>query len=405
MPIAEDTVRAFLPYQPVPVASAASGPLEGLSVGVKDLFDVAGYRTGCGSPLKLAASPVAATTAPAIRALLDAGASFAGKTHTDELAWSLYGLNPHFGAPINAAAPDRITGGSSSGSAAAVAAGLVDIGVGTDTGGSVRAPASFCGLWGIRPTHGRISLAGCMELAASFDTFGLLTRDGETLARALAVVAGEDPAPLPARPRLMRPADMVARLGDAQRAVYDAAFAGPGGAGDAGAAGDAVAEVAVYPDGGAGLAYDAFRIIQSAEALRAVVPFLDASGAPLVAGLAERVSFARGLSDAAIADAMDVRDAFRDGIDALLGTDGVLLAPCVHDAPFSRDAGPDILGAFRHEAMTLLCVAGLAGLPQVTLPAGRVDGAPYGVSLIGPRGSDVSLVRLAMAMAPGMPAG
>lgn len=402
MPIAEDTVRAFLPYPPVPVASAASGPLAGLSVGVKDLFDVAGYRTGCGSPLKLTASPVAATTAPAIQALLDAGASFAGKTHTDELAWSLYGLNPHFGAPINAAAPDRITGGSSSGSAAAVAAGLVDIGVGTDTGGSVRAPASFCGLWGIRPTHGRISLDGCMELAASFDTFGLLTRDGETLARALAVVAGEDPAPLPARPRLMRPADMVARLGDAQRAVYDAAFAGPGGAGGAGAAGAAVAEVTVYPDGGPGPAYDAFRILQSADALRAVVPFLDASGAPLVAGLAERVAFARGLSDADITDAMAVREAFRAAIDALLGTDGVLLAPCVHDAPFARDAGPDVLGAFRHEAMTLLCVAGLAGLPQVTVPAGRVDGAPYGVSLIGPRGSDVSLVRLAMAMAPGM---
>lgn len=387
MLIADDPVRAFMPYQAVPVASAAEGPLAGMTLAVKDIFDVAGYRTGFGNPLRLAASPIAETTAPAVQALLDAGAEFAGKTHTDELAWSLYGLNPHFGGPINAAAPDRITGGSSSGSAAAVAAGLVDISVGTDTGGSVRAPASFCGLWGIRPTHGRVSLEGCMELAASFDTCGLFARDGETLRSAFAVIGGGDVAPLPERPRLMRPADMVARLGEAQRAVYDAAFASV-----------EASEVSVYPEGGADAAHDAFRILQSAEALKAVVPFLDASGAPLIAGLAERVAFARGLSEDAVAASIALRETVRTKLDEILGSDGVLLAPCVHDAPFARDAGPDMHESFRPAAMKLLCIAGLAGLPQVTLPAGSIDGAPYGVSLIGPRGSDLSLMKLAVAM-------
>ncbi|WP_281354819.1 amidase family protein [Chelativorans alearense] len=118
-------------------------------------------------------------TTPAIQRVFDAGARFVGKTHTDELAWSLYGMNPHFGTPVNPAAPDRIPGGSSSGSA--VAAGIADIGIGTDTGGSVRAPASFCGIWGLRPTHGRIPLKGCMELAASLDTCGFFARDAATM--------------------------------------------------------------------------------------------------------------------------------------------------------------------------------------------------------------------------------
>lgn len=221
MLLEHDPVHAFMPYPPVAVASSPEGPLAGLTLAVKDLFDVAGYRTGCGCPTKLAESDIKTKTAPVVQKLRDAGARFVGKTHTDELAWSLYGMNVHFGTPINAAAPDRIPGGSSSGSAAAVAAGLADIGLGTDTGGSVRAPSSFCGLWGIRPTHARISLEGCMELAASFDTCGFFARDAKTLAETGAVVLGNDRIELPDTPRLIRPVDMVARLGEEQKAVYD----------------------------------------------------------------------------------------------------------------------------------------------------------------------------------------
>jgi len=138
----KDPFHAFLPYPAVEVASAPEGPLAGLRLAVKDLYDVAGYRTGCGNPLKLAASPVAEHHAAAVAALLSAGARFVGKTHTDELAWSLYGVNAHFGTPINPAAPEHIPGGSSSGSAAAVAGGLAEFGLGSATGGSGRAPAS-----------------------------------------------------------------------------------------------------------------------------------------------------------------------------------------------------------------------------------------------------------------------
>ena len=167
-----DPFNAILDLAEVPVPNAESGPLAGLSLAVKDIFDVAGYVTGCGNPAKASEGRMASKTAAAVQSLLDAGARFAGKTQTDELAFSLMGQNAHFSQPINPAAPDRVTGGSSSGSAAAVAGRLVDIAVGSDTGGSIRAPASFCGLIGLRTTHGRIPLDGAMPLAPSLDTFG-----------------------------------------------------------------------------------------------------------------------------------------------------------------------------------------------------------------------------------------
>ncbi|TGV77279.1 amidase, partial [Mesorhizobium sp. M00.F.Ca.ET.158.01.1.1] len=148
------------------------GPLAGLRLAVKDIYDVAGYRTGCGNPRKFEEAHTASRTADAVQMILDAGARFVGKTQTDELAFALFGQNAHFPFPVNPAALDRVTGGSSSGSAAAVAGRLADIATGSDTGGSIRAPASFCVLVVLRAAHVRISLAGTMQLAPSFDTFG-----------------------------------------------------------------------------------------------------------------------------------------------------------------------------------------------------------------------------------------
>jgi amidase len=380
----DDPVRAFMLYPPVAVSHAEEGPLSGLTLAVKDLFDVAGYRTGCGCPMKLAASDVCTTHAPVVERLLSAGARFVGKTHTDELAWSMFGMNAHFGTPINPAAPDRIPGGSSSGSAASVAAGLADIALGTDTGGSVRAPASFCGIWGLRPTHGRISLEGCMELCVSFDTCGFFARDAETLLRVAEVLMAEDQAPLAQQIRFLRPLDIIARLGTEQQAVYERAFAGV-----------AARSVSIYPDTGADTLYQAYRVLQGRDAQRSVVPFIAASGMPLATGIDGRYEHARSLTQADQAPAEAVRTAFREKIEGLLAGDGVLLAPVVPDVPFKLDLPTEAQDAYRHEAMRLLCVAGLAGLPQVVMPAGRVDGAPFGVSLIGPRGSDLSLIALA----------
>ncbi len=192
MPLVHDTAKAFMPYPETPVPNAGSGPLSGLSFAVKDLFDVAGYPTSGGQPFVLALSGIKTHTAPTVQKLLDAGARFVGKTITDELAFSMNGQNAHFGSPINGAAPERITGGSSSGSAAAVSSRLCDFALGSDTGGSVRGPANHCGLYGLRPTHGRISLQDVLDLSPSFDTCGWFTRDLHSFARVAEVLLGED---------------------------------------------------------------------------------------------------------------------------------------------------------------------------------------------------------------------
>ena len=211
MIIRSDPVNAFLDYGDVEVPSAAEGPLAGLTFAVKDIFDVAGYPTGDGSPLRRAESPLHATNAPIVQKMLDAGARFVGKTQTDEMTFSMNGQNRHFPEPVNVRASGRITGGSSSGSAAAVAAKLCDFAIGSDTGGSVRAPASYCGLWGIRPTHGRVNNSRALPLASSFDTAGYFTDDANLFARIAPVFLGEDEQAFRLT-KLYRAEDAFARL-------------------------------------------------------------------------------------------------------------------------------------------------------------------------------------------------
>ena len=181
--VANDKLGAFCRHTHIEVKGAASGPLAGLTCAVKDIYDIAGGKTGFGCPDWLRTHGPAARTAPAVQLLLDAGAHVVGKAHTEEMAWSLTGENAHYGTPVNVNAPGRVPGGSSSGSAAAVAAGLVDFAIGSDTGGSVRLPASYCGILGLRPTHGRISLENVCPLAESYDTCGWFARDAAIFER------------------------------------------------------------------------------------------------------------------------------------------------------------------------------------------------------------------------------
>ena len=172
-----DPLNAFCAHSTARLQGAPGRPLSGLAFAAKDLFDIAGHVTGAGNPDWLALHSPASRTAPVVQALVDAGADMVGKTHTDELSRGILGENAHYGTPTNPNAPGRVPGGSSSGSAAAVAGGLVEFAIGTDTGGSVRIPASFCGIFGIRPSHGRLSLAGVVGQAPSFDTVGWFARE------------------------------------------------------------------------------------------------------------------------------------------------------------------------------------------------------------------------------------
>src|SRR5437764_9998810 len=190
-----DDFGALVPGQRFRIAGRAGGPLSGLTFAAKDLFDVAGHPTGGGNPDWARTNPVPERHAWAVQRLLDAGADLIGKTITDEVSLGILGENPFYGTPVNPRVPGHVPGGSSSGSAAAVAGGLCDTALGTDTGGSVRVPASFCGLYGIRPTHGRIDAAGMLPQAPTSDTTGWFARDATTFARVSSVMLGEEIPP------------------------------------------------------------------------------------------------------------------------------------------------------------------------------------------------------------------
>ncbi|HOB92788.1 MAG TPA: amidase [Aquabacterium sp.] len=390
MPL-HDPAHAFVPYPDVPVPHASTGPLSGLRFGVKDLFDVAGYPTGGGSPFVLAMSGIKTTTAPTVQRLLDAGAAIAGKTVTDEFAFSMNGNNAHFGAPVNGAAPERISGGSSSGSASAVSSGLCDFALGTDTGGSVRAPANHCGLYGLRPTHGRISLSGVMDLAPSLDTCGFFARDSHTFARVAAVLMDADPGTLtalPAQPRLLWPTEVWDLLAPEVAAdlkpVAEQVMAVLGTA----------APVAVVRDSFEAM-YWHFRHIQGRESWMTDGPLISRFAPPLGPGVAERFAWSSRVTDAQFAAGSVFRAAFRQQLDEVLGSDGVLLMPTMPDVAPLRAAPDGALEDYRNSAIRMLCIAGLAGTPQVSLPLLTRQGAPMGLSLLGPRGSDLGLVALA----------
>src|SRR5215469_4545990 len=234
-------INAFVPGARVHIDGAPDGPLSGLTFAAKDLFDVAGVVTGAGNHDWARTNPIPQRHAWAVQTLLDAGASLIGKTITDEVSLGILGENAFDGTPLNTAAPDRVPGGSSSGSAAAVAGGLCDTALGTDTGGSVRVPASFCGLFGIRPTHGRLNLAGMAAQAPASDTTGWFARDADTFARVSSVMLGE-PIPDELPKRLLIATDafafadaetaaalepLVARLGELLGEMREAVMAPP----------------------------------------------------------------------------------------------------------------------------------------------------------------------------------
>ena len=419
MPAVRDRLNAFLDLPQVPVSNADSGPLEGLALGVKDIFDVAGAVTGWGNPHRMAEAFPATRTMPAVQVILAAGARFAGKTQTDELAFSLMGQNAHFPFPVNPAAPERVTGGSSSGSAAAVAGGLADIAVGSDTGGSIRAPASFCGLIGLRTTHGRIPLDGAMPLAPSLDTFGWFARDIDVYEKVAGVFFRETgsaphPCPLPVKdgergtststapsPRPSRgegkgegqlrplcvPALDSLLLGDTEAAEY---------ARMVGIAATVLGEPQQAPPISHPLddLYWCFRRIQGFEAWASHGAWISARDRGFGPGVRERFDYGATVDADTYGREGERRQNFRAELAGLLGDDGILVLPTVPGAAPLKDAGFDDLQAYRERALKLLCWSGLSGFPQITLPLGRVDGAPFGLSLLGPAGSDLGLVRL-----------
>jgi len=382
-----DIFGAFCRHTHVELAGAASGPLAGLTFGAKDIYDVAGHQTGFGSPDWLATHDAASATAPAVQRVLDAGARMVGKTHTDELTYSLNGENAHYGTPVNVNAPGRIPGGSSSGSAAAVAAALVDFALGSDTGGSVRAPASFCGIYGMRPTHGRIPLAGACPLAASFDTAGWFARDAALLERVGRVLLADDSAaPQPRRWLLAQ--DAFALAGGAVTNALEPALAG-------------LAVLLGKPrpvtvaSEGLPQWFEVFRVLQGAEVWAQHGAWVTRVKPDLGPGVRQRMQWAATVTASDAAPARQRREEIARRMHALLDNGAVLVLPTLPGIAPLRNTPAAESDDFRARALSLLCIAGLARLPQVSLPLAKLDGCPLGLSLIAASGNDTMLLEIA----------
>ena len=389
-----DPVGAFCPHGPRQIVGRDGGPLSDLRFAVKDLLDVKGFVTGCGNPEWLQTHNPASNTAPAVQLLLDAGATLIGKTHTDELAYSLNGENAHYGTPINLRAPDCIPGGSSSGSAAAVAAGLVDFALGTDTGGSIRVPASYCGIYGIRPTHGRVPIAGCMPLAPSFDTVGWFADDASILARVGSMIFGSEVAD-PRAGRLLIAADFFdgADRGVAQP-CFDAAYSLKGMF-----ASSATVRISSDLESWA----QAFRVLQGGEAWREHGAWVTAHSASLGAAIRNRFVWASKIDGDRIDAAGSARKRALDRLETLLGQNDIILMPTTPCTALPRNLTQEQLDPIRARILRFTCIAGLCGLPQLSVPVQQSGQRPVGLSLLGRPGSDEKLLGLARLIAPVAP--
>ena len=387
----DNNLDAFCRHTHVALPGAGTGPLVGLTFAVKDVFDIGGHRTGAGHPDWLRTHPPAATTAPAVQCLLDAGARMVGKTHTDELTYSLNGENVHYGTPVNPHAAGRIPGGSSSGSASAVAGGLVDFALGTDCGGSVRLPASYCGIFGFRPTHGSIPLDGVMPLASSFDTIGWFARDAALLEQVGRVLLTDNQA-APRPHRLLFALDAFDLAGNAvAQALQPAITAVTAAVGQA-------EQVSVSVEGlleWTGL----FRILQGAEIWANHGTWIRAVQPTFGPGIRERFEWTSSIAPATVAAGRERREQVTARLDELLGDEAILCLPTAPGIAPLRDTPSADLEAFRARALSLLCIAGLARLPQVSLPLGTLEGCPLGLSLVGPRGADTLLLMIAAGLA------
>lgn len=352
----------------------SSGPLDGMTVAVKDLIAIGGFRVGAGNPSWLAQARPEPADSWAVHTLRTAGAAIAGIAQTDELAFSLSGTNGHYGTPPNTAAPDLVTGGSSSGPAAAVAAGQADIGLGTDTAGSIRVPASVCGLFGLRPTHGVIPTDGVLRLAASFDTVGWLAASAAVLravGAALLPPSGDSP------PRRLL---FSGKLGGQARRLSDSLGAETQQGPVPGL--DNLAELVT-----------AFRTVQAAEAWEAHGDWITANPGALHADVEARFRAGADVDPGTRRRAAKViADSRARAVDSL-GTDAWLVLPAAGGPGHPRDASSAEKEAWRQATLRRTVAASAFGFPSCVIPSGARP--PEGLALIGPPGADHTLLAVA----------
>jgi amidase len=396
----DDVWGAFVRRFEQPRAATARGALDGWTVAVKDCFQIAGVPMTAGSADFAEWYGVPQHDAWAVATLSAAGAQVVGTTAMHELAYGITGINRGQGTPRNPAVDGAIPGGSSSGSAVAVAAGLARCALGTDTGGSIRAPAALCGIWGYRPTHGLLPLTGCVPLAPSFDTVGVMAGTGDDLNAVLELLwASEAVGGLvdgPPMERVWVVLDAVERSGDAmQRAIDETASR-------LSAAGVRVRELRLH-------VLDEIREaqapIQGAEAWATHERWIDEVSPKIGDDVAKLLRIGSERTPVELKAAQTERSRLIALLHDRIGLDhGLVLPAALGTAPALADFDdPERSLANRLGMLTLHNVATIGGFPAVAVPVQREDDPPLGVQLVGPRGRDRELLRVSRLMAAGAP--
>jgi amidase len=351
---------------------------DGVRLAVKDLIDIAGVPTTAGSRAVADTAVPASADAPCLAGARSAGAAIVGKVNLHELAFGAYGVNPHFGTPVNPLDPDRVPGGSSSGSATAVADGDADIAYGSDTGGSIRIPAAFCGVTGLKTTHGRVSLDGVWPLAPSLDTVGPMAVDvaGVTAGMALLEPGFAVEAAPAGRVGRVRPAGVD--VDPDIDAAIDAALARSG------------LDVVEIDLPGWPAAREAVGFILDSEAARSNRMLLDDPARLELLGADVRARLVHGtaVTAAELANARAYQPTWRSEMTTALRHVDVLALPT---APFYP---PLLSEAVGHPYSALTNPVNLSGFPALALPVPSAQRLPASLQLVGPLNSEALLLAI-----------
>ncbi|PMH44449.1 amidase [Vibrio sp. 10N.286.49.B3] len=392
--VAKDA-RIYCSQGPEFLVGNTHGSLSGKTFVFKDLFDVQGYVTGAGNPTWLQTHEAAEHTNRLLTDLLEQGAHCVGRVQTDELAYSLNGQNIHYGTPINPIAPDCLPGGSSSGSAVAVANGDADFSIGTDTGGSVRVPASYCGLFGLRPTLGRLDLQHAFQLSGSFDTAGIFSRDLALLKSVFSVLTVSDSDnDGNAANKIYLDSSLANQLTPARIDALNDYCAN---------AGMTLLESDVIACSGYSLDDLSllFRTIQGYEIIQQHDQWLQQYGESLDPTIMQRVIWSRSISETQYQAAKAKQCEFHAFLsNALNQLDGLWVLPTTPSGPPALTLTGEPLAQYRSQLMSLTSIAGLSGLPQLHFPISGLAEGPCGFSLMATANKETDIIATALQLLP-----
>jgi len=358
------------------------GLLSNLNFVLKDMCDVKNFKTSCGNPDFFKKCDFANDYAPFLKDLLNEGPVLKGITVCDEFFYSLIGENGHYGTPTNLNAPSCVPGGSSSGSAAALTTDLYDFSIGSDTGGSVRIPASFCGLIGMRPTHNRINTKGVYPMAPSFDTVGWFANNPEIFQKVGNVLLNNIERSNVDFKQYVVAEDLL-ELCDAEVQSNFNNYINvniPN-----------INKTRLSTNTKAIIA-DNFRILQGAEVKANIIPWIEKNKPNISPEIRSRIDMASKITDVEVNRALIFRKTLIDEIEKSLPEGTIAVFPT---SPFSAPkSGQDdeSLGSFRKRLMELTSIAGMTSRPQITIPRLKDKSGPVGISLLGWKYSDEILL-------------